>query len=73
MDESNYDEFGNYIGPGVDSDDSDDDRSRGRHRLQHTLVRFSFCFDFPPYSFSLEWIFFVLNNFLSPRAQVALM
>ncbi len=54
MDESNYDEFGNYIGPGVDSDDSDDDRSRGRHRLQHTLVRFSFCFDFPPYSFSLE-------------------
>ena len=53
-DEDLYDEFGNYIGPGVDSDDSDDDHSRGRHRLQHALVRFSFCFDFPPYSFSLE-------------------
>ena len=41
MDESNYDEFGNYIGPDVDSDvDSEDDT---RRRGVSMLVRILFC------------------------------
>jgi hypothetical protein len=41
MDESNYDEFGNYIGPDVDSDVDSEDNTR--RRGVSMLVRILFC------------------------------